>query len=137
MNKHPEKAEEPSKGGRNLCLLGIIAAVIAIGTTTVSLFVYRQSGAIYLDRSRPGFISETEKEEQEKDATIFDVFPENGEIKEKDLDAYLEQLDALNTRLKASDNFDPSQLDDENIGIYLENEETEEEAIEASPESAE
>ena len=135
MNKKPEKRKEAPKGGRNLCLLGIIAAAIAVGTTAISLFVYRQSGAIYLDRSRPGFISETEKDEQEKDASIFDVFSENGEITEKDLDAYLEQLDALNARIEASDNFDPDRLDDENIGIYVE--EIEEEATEASSESIE
>ena len=131
MSSDPEKDSGPSRGGRNLCLLGIIAAVIAITTTSISLFIYRKSGAIYLDRSRPGFISKEEKEEQEKDPTIFDAFPENGEITEKTLNDYLRQLDELNQRLEASDDFDPDQLNDENLGIYLTELEQDDENLEA------
>ena len=38
------------KGGRNLVLLGIIAMVVAVLSTSVSLAIYHYSGDIYLDR---------------------------------------------------------------------------------------
>ena len=39
-----------SSGGRNLMRLGLIATIITILTTTISLVIYHNSGDIYLDR---------------------------------------------------------------------------------------
>ena len=63
-------AEEPKKvnGGRNLIILGVFAIFVALVTTSFSLWVYRQND-IYLDRSRPGFISEGEKSEETTEET--------------------------------------------------------------------
>ena len=41
-----------TRGGRHLAILGAGAILIAGVTTGISLMVYRNSGDIYLDRSR-------------------------------------------------------------------------------------
>ena len=43
------------------------SVIIAIATTTISLIIYRATGDIYLDRSRPGYIAEDEKHTKEDD----------------------------------------------------------------------
>ena len=48
-------------GGRNLIILGMISVVVAVATTGVSLAIYHNSGDIYLDRSRPGFLPDEEE----------------------------------------------------------------------------
>ena len=50
-----------SQGGRNLMILGCGAIFLAGVTTTASLMIYRSSGDIYLDRSRPGYLPDSEE----------------------------------------------------------------------------
>ena len=50
-----------TKGGKNLVLLGVLAVLIATVTTCISLAIYHNSGDIYLDRSRPGFLPDEEE----------------------------------------------------------------------------
>lgn len=47
-------------GGRNLLLLCLAGIVMAFVSTGISLAIYKGTGDIYLDRSRPGFISDDE-----------------------------------------------------------------------------
>ena len=55
------------EGSRNLLLLGLVSIVVALMTTGVSLAVYHNSGDIYLDRSRPGFLPDDEEVEDDND----------------------------------------------------------------------
>ena len=48
--------EKWDKGQCNLVILGIGATIVTGITLTASLLVYRNSGDIYLDRSRPGYL---------------------------------------------------------------------------------
>ena len=77
----PQKADKSQvvapKGGRNLLLLGIIATSIAFLTTFISLKIYHDSGDIYLDRSRPGFLPEKEEVEKDEDSDSF-LFSDSG-----------------------------------------------------------
>ena len=50
-----------TKGSRNLVLLGVMSIVIAGATVGISLLIYHNSGDIYLDRSRPGFLPDEEE----------------------------------------------------------------------------
>ena len=108
-----------SQGGRNLILLGTASFLIAFITTSISLYLYHDSGDIYLDRSRPGFLpdkAETNKKEEKKDDYSFD---ESGKINKKTLEEYLNNLKEETTKL---DNFsdDPFSLDplsDESLGV--------------------
>ena len=98
-----QKDEKPQipKGGRNLVILGIAATLIAFITTFVSLKLYHDSGDIYLDRSRPGFLPE--KEEVETTETPDDyAFPDSGKLTSEVLDEYLENLKA---EIDRADNF--------------------------------
>jgi len=80
-------------GGKNLIILGVGSIVIALVTSGVSLAVYHNSGDIYLDRSRPGFLpDEEEASAQETDYTFSD---KGGEITEAELDEYLKNLDEV------------------------------------------
>ena len=128
MADEPEKKEEEKTsvhGGRNLILLGLIAIVIAITTTAVSLFIYRATGDIYLDRSRPGFISEGEQHNKEDDG--HEVFPNEGPMDQKAFDEYLTELDLLTERIDgSSDSFASEPLSDDSLGIIIYEDEEEE-----------
>ena len=52
--------------GRKLVVLGIASVIIALLTTSVSLALYHNSGDIYLDRSRPGYLPDEEEIEQDE-----------------------------------------------------------------------
>lgn len=104
-------------GGRNLMIMGFGAILIALTTTSISLFIYRSTGDIYLDRSRPGFISEGEKHGDEDEGN--EDFSNEGEVGKETLDEYLKEIDSINGRLNAhEDNFSEEQLSDDALGIY-------------------
>ena len=128
MADEPEKVEEEkssTRGGRNLILLGLIAIVIAVTTTAVSLFIYRATGDIYLDRSRPGFISEGEEHNKEDDSR--EEFSNEGVMDQKAFDEYLKELDLLTERIDgSSDSFASEPLSDDSLGIIIYEDEEEE-----------
>ena len=66
MSAEDSKEKKPIHGGRNLVLLGIGAITIALITTSISLYFYGK-GDIYIDRSRPGYISEDEVHQTDED----------------------------------------------------------------------
>lgn len=107
-----------TKGSRNLIILGSVACLIAVITTTVELVVYRNSGDIYLDRSRPGFLpDEDEVEANHQDESIYS-YPDTGDFGTDELDKYLDELKAVETHIKRlADPYGPSPLSDESLGI--------------------
>jgi hypothetical protein len=116
------KEDKPIHGGRNLMILGFSAAVIALLSTAASLQIYRSTGDIYLDRSRPGYISEGEKHSEEDDQK--EKFSNEGEINDKVIDEYLKELEKVSERInEASDDFSSEALTDESLGISVENDE--------------
>lgn len=105
-----------SRGGKNLILLGTISIVLAVITTAVSLIVYHNSGDIYLDRSRPGFLPDEEerKEPEDPDYTL----PETGVITKEVLNTYINSLKLEAERLdQISEPFSDGPLSDESLGI--------------------
>ena len=60
-----EKEERVNKGGRRLIILAAVSIFISLSLTTVSLAIYHYSGDIYLDRSRPGYLPDTEEVQDE------------------------------------------------------------------------
>lgn len=106
-------------GGKNLVLLGLGATLIAILTTSVSLYLYHESGDIYLDRSRPGFLPEKEETKEEEDKNKDYTFSDSGKITKEDLDEYLENFDKELERLKtfSEDPFSLESLSDKSLGI--------------------
>ena len=117
-NKDPQEKPIVRKGGRNLVLLGIGAILVTFLTTYISLKIYHDSGDIYLDRSRPGFLPEKEENEKDKDAGDY-VFPDSGKITEEAMDEYLENLkEEINRINDYSDTpFGEKALTDEVLGF--------------------
>ena len=106
----------PNKRRHNLLMLAFLSVLIPVVTSSISLYFYRTSGDIYLDRSRPGFIEEGEKHNEEDDGK--EQFSSDGEITAESLDEYLEQLKIIEGRLEDSGNdFDARPLSDEALGI--------------------
>ena len=79
----------------NLFLLGLGAVLIALVTTSISVYVYHASGDIYLDRSRPGFLPEDAAEASAEAAPVSNYkFPDTGALDDEALDEYLTELRA-------------------------------------------
>ncbi|MFV0484933.1 MAG: hypothetical protein ACK5MU_01745 [Candidatus Saccharimonadales bacterium] len=115
-----EKTEKTKtiNGGRNLALLGLFAVVVAVVASAISLSIYHATGDIYLDRSRPGFISEGETDTTNKDKEKTYVFSPDGSVTEDVVDEYLEELEKIEKEIvDAADAFSPTPLSDEALGI--------------------
>ena len=106
------------KNSKNLLLLGLGATLITIIMTSISLKIYHDSGDIYLDRSRPGFLPETEEAEEEKDDIDY-VFPDSGAIDAEVLEEYLDNIKTELDRLNdfSSDPFSEELLSDKSLGL--------------------
>ena len=107
-----------SPGGRNLLILGLGATLITFALTALSLKIYHDSGDIYLDRSRPGFLPEKEEAEAEQDDTDY-VFPDSGILTKATLEEYLENLERELDRLNdfSSEPFGDAPLTSDSLGI--------------------
>ncbi len=105
-------------GSRNLILLGMGSIILTIITTCVSLWIYRSSGDIYLDRSRPGFLPDEAEAKDEKPVDNNFVFSESGALNNEELQEYLKQLKVLNDRITSLENpYSSTPLSDESLGI--------------------
>ena len=122
------KHRKMQKGGRNLVILGVLSALIALATTGVSLAIYHNSGDIYLDRSRPGYLPDEEEIEDDNDVEEEDYeFPKSGKLTAVELEEFLENLDI---EVKAIDEyekpFNEKVLSDDKLGIPVTDGKTEE-----------
>lgn len=112
--------EKMQRGARNLVILGLLSILIALTTTSVALAIYHNSGDIYLDRSRPGYLPDEEEIEQdEKEPEKDDYeFNKNTKLTKEDITEYLkelqEEMDAINAYEKP---FGAEILSDEHLGI--------------------
>ena len=123
-NKHLIKKIKTQSGARNLILLGLASTLIAVMTTSVALAIYHNSGDIYLDRSRPGYLpdeQEIEKDEDKKDDAEEYDFSRDGVVDEAGLGEFLKHL---NEEVKAIDEFEKpfsnEVLTDDYLGIPVE-----------------
>lgn len=110
--------EKPKKS-KTLLILGILSVGIALLTTVVSLVIYHNSGDIYLDRSRPGFLPDEDEVEHQPDSNY--TFPSSGPIDKEALEEYIEQFERS---LEVVDDLDAPfsevPLSDESLGITQE-----------------
>lgn len=114
-------------GGRNLAILAVGSIVITLGLTATSLAIYHYSGDVYLDRSRPGYLPDSEEvETEEKDEEGDYKFEKNGPISDETLNEYLEKLQIEVNALNAyQDPFGSGALSDEQFGLVPEKAPTE------------
>lgn len=106
-----------SKGGRNLIILGIVSALIALGTTGISLAIYHNSGDIYLDRSRPGFLPD-EGEDDNDDPIEEYTFDKTGAFSDEVLKEYVEKFSEVLENIEEYEKpFGEAALSDESLEI--------------------
>ena len=132
-NKAPK--EKMQKGARNLVILGVLSTLIALGTTGVALAIYHNSGDIYLDRSRPGYLPDEEEIEQVENEPQEEeyVLDKNAQVTTEAIDDFLKkmqvEIDAINAYEKP---FGADTLSDERLGIPAEEKPAEEAPAENS-----
>ena len=107
-----------TKGGKNLALLGLGATLIAVSATAISLLIYHNSGDIYLDRSRPGFLPDEEELELGEISEEEFHFSKTGKVTTEILEEYLKNLELEIKIINSFENpFDAEALSDERLGI--------------------
>ena len=108
-----------TKGARNLVLLGVFSVAIALATSGISLALYHNSGDIYLDRSRPGFLpDENEIEEYQSSLDEAYHFSETSRLDKDTLEQYLKHYDSVVEYLNSlKDPFSATPLSDESLGF--------------------
>ena len=102
--------------------MGIIAIIIAMATTSVSMAIYHNSGDIYLDRSRPGFLPDEEEidDDEKKEDIDFD-FSKVDKLNAETMKEYLENINKEIEEVDSYKNpFSAEVLSDENLGIPAE-----------------
>lgn len=113
-----EAVKKTDRGARNLTILGVGAILIALSATMLELWIYRESGDIYLDRSRPGFLPDVDEVEEETEANSSYAYPENGTLDRAELGEYLDELKKVEDALKKiQDPYGASTLSDKSLGI--------------------
>ena len=100
-------------------ILGVSASIFAFAMTSVSLAIYHNSGDIYLDRSRPGYLPDKEEIEQDDDIKEDEYkFDANRAPTKENLEEYLKNLNAEVEVLEAYKGaFSGEILSDEKFGI--------------------
>ncbi len=120
MAEEDTKVKKQTRGARNLVIMGIVSILIAMATTGVSMAIYHNSGDIYLDRSRPGFLpdeAEIKEEEDETEENEYD-FSKTGSISKESLEEYLKNLDIEEKAINAyGEPFNDKALSDDHLGI--------------------
>lgn len=119
LRRDNKKKKTLTRGGKNLVILGVASIFLAVITTGASLAIYHNSGDIYLDRSRPGYLPDEEEIEKEEDEEEEDYsFEKSGELTIETIEEYLEKIQ---TEVQAIDSYeDPfgaDVLSDKNLGI--------------------
>ena len=115
--------EKMQRGAVNLVILGVLSTVVALVTTGVALAIYHNSGDIYLDRSRPGYLPDEEEIEQDENEPEEEEYKYNKDVNltEAEIDKFLselqEEIDAVNAYEKP---FGAEILSDEHLGISAE-----------------
>lgn len=105
-----------SKHSKNIAILGIASVSISLLTTIVSLIIYHNSGDIYLDRSRPGFLPDESEVENEPESTY--SFPSSGLINEQVLNDYIDHYQEVLDYIDDLDSpFAETPLSDDSLGI--------------------
>ena len=101
---------------RNLLFLLAFCVVTSIIIVVVSVWIYDATGDKYLDRSRPGYISE-EIDDEKTPAVPDNNFSDTGKIDASVLREFLEGFDSLTEHAIRDQYFSPDSLSDESLGI--------------------
>jgi uncharacterized iron-regulated membrane protein len=93
-----------------LSLLLVLAVVVALTLTTVSVIIYNKSGAAQLDLSRPGYSSVSDQVETTDE---IDTYSASGAVNKETIEAFMKLYDAQASKAKAVDAFNGDPLNPE------------------------
>ena len=117
MDEHQEPAATKIHSGgpsfwdrHRLSLLLILTVLIALTMTTISVIIYNSSGAAQLDLSRPGYLSVSDKVEQDDE---IDTYSATGAVNKKSIEEFMKLYDAQASKAKAVDAFNGDPLNPE------------------------
>ena len=99
---------------RQFALFVIACIAFAILMTSASLWLYRQSGAMKLDMSRPGYEKVRKKVEKSQDD---ESYPSSGKIDKKAEDDFNKRLKKYQDDLGKMGTFDNSSISDETLNL--------------------
>lgn len=91
-----------------------LAILIALVMTGISLMLYRYSGAIVLDMSRPGYEKVRGKVEKSTDNQHFDS---NSKLDAKAIEQFNNQLNKYQSELSKLGNFSAGNFEDSDLGL--------------------
>lgn len=112
-----DEKQKEKRGSRNLIVLGIVSTGIAIITTAVSLIVYHNSGDIYLDRSRPGYLPDKSEVQPQTEESSYE-FSVTGPLTKEALDDYIKYFEEeLNIIDDLEAPFSEEPLSDKSLGV--------------------
>lgn len=89
-NPFLDPESKAQKKNNSLLILSAFIFLISFLFVSTTLFIYHQSGDIYLDRSRPGFLPERKEQ-----TTPTPHFSERGIITKSTLEKYINDLDRI------------------------------------------
>lgn len=92
----------------------IFCIVIAFVMTMISLQLYRHSGAMRLDMSRPGYESVRSEVEKSRDDQPYSA---TGELNEAAIDDFNNRVDRYKRELENLGTYDNSIISDENLNL--------------------
>lgn len=92
----------------------IFCIVIAFVMTMISLQLYRHSGAMRLDMSRPGYESVRSEVEKSRDDQPYSA---TGELNEAAIDDFNNRVDHYKQELENLGTYDNSIISDENLNL--------------------
>ena len=92
----------------SLCIL------LAVVMTTISLDLYRKSGAIKLDMSRPGYEKVRSKVEKSRDDQPFES---SGVLNKAAITDFDQRMSKHRKELKGLGNYDNANISDESLGL--------------------
>lgn len=117
-NRSSKNTKTLTRGGKNLVILGVVSILLSVITTGASLAIYHNSGDIYLDRSRPGYLPDEEEiEEEDKEEEEYS-FEKSGELTTEIIEEYLEKIKVEVQAIDSyEDPFGADVLSNKNLGI--------------------
>jgi hypothetical protein len=93
----------------------IAALVVAMTLTSVSLWLYKVSGAANLDLSRPGY--EKVREDVKDDGDSTKPFSPTGDLDAAAVSDFRSRYEGIKARLNQMNSYGDSAISDENLGL--------------------
>jgi hypothetical protein len=95
----------------------IAALIIAMTLTSISLWLYKDSGAAKLDLSRPGY--EKVREDVKDDGDSTKPFSPTGNLDTSAVSDFRSRYEGIKARLDQMNSYGDTAISDENLGLVI------------------